>query len=179
MQDPLTQFDWFDEVETVEPTDPRHLAARVLFGLIRVLRECRSQVNHLFAAEEGSRGSLEVVAFLKGLVRTGVLRLGEATTHMVEDAMFFIDNNYDGLVNLRALSRAVAAAQAFSRRRTRQQTGLDCKKSVSASQMYHESLPIESVKVEGSERRLFHFKSAWQKFMQQQHDLLVLHGSER
>merc|ERR1740130_1444718 len=161
--------------------DPsKRLAAEVAFGLEVTLQANLTKLKQLFAAETHGHSShphtavgvLEPDAFLHGMIRVGVLAPGDASHQDIVQAMFHLDSSFDGRVNLGAIGRAVAAAQACRLRRATETRDAEQQYQQKINLRYHDTLPVDIVKVDRNPRSLFDFERSFKKFESQQKELL-------
>jgi len=158
--------------------EPHRLAHFMLLGLDEAMRAQRGKIRHLFAWEDQGPGILEPGAFLAGLLRLGIFDEGEVTEASLTKAMYLVDSAFDGRVNLVSLKRAVSIATALRIQRDKEAQEADQKDQEQKANMYHESLPVENVRVDRHPRSLYNFERSFEKFLRQQRDLLAQHGDK-
>jgi len=171
----LAKFKWLEgDMELLNPSE--QLAHKILFGLARVLRTSHGTLRHTFAPEDrGLPGILEPEAFLRGLVRIGVFSHDEVGPEQIAKVVLLVDSSFDGRVNLWTLGRAVTAAQSLQASRLRASEVAEADYQERLTNTYHDSLPVDAVKVEKNPRSLFNFEHSFDKFRNQQRVLLSLH----
>lgn len=183
-QQPLAaEFNFFTDDDACVDDPSKRLAAEVAFGLEVTLHANLTKLKQLFAAETHGHSShphtavgvLEPHAFLHGLIRVGVLAPGDASEKDIVQAMFHLDSSFDGRVNLAAIGRAVAAAQACRLQRATEARDAEQKYHERINLRYHDTLPVDIVKVDRNPRSLFDFERSFKKFESQQKELLTLH----
>jgi hypothetical protein len=162
--------------EQHEGKAPRN-ASKILFGLERALREGRGNLNNLFrAVNKNTPNVLETDEFLDGLVRLGIVHHGDLSPNDLVEAMLLIDPTFDGRVNFTVLSRALAAAAHRHRQKVRAKEMADRQDQHIEHNTYHASLPVDVVKVDWRSRSLFDFVQDFDKFREQQKELLQQHN---
>jgi hypothetical protein len=96
-------------------TDPPHKlnlirkkAARILFGLDRIITEYRVRVTDLFAGfDQDASGFLEPDEFYRGLIKLKVVAHDEITEGEILQVLKVIDANFDGYVSLPELVKVL------------------------------------------------------------------------
>mmetsp|Transcript_72901 Transcript_72901/g.204757 ORF Transcript_72901/g.204757 Transcript_72901/m.204757 type:complete len:503 (+) Transcript_72901:45-1553(+) len=165
-----------DEVSDDRPR-AKKAASKLLFGVEVALRESRGNLRRLFASvNSGTPGVLEPHEFLRALVKVGVLEEDELTPEGIIEAMAYVDPSFDGRINFTMLEHAVAAARDVHRQRLRDAERQAQHRVHRLTNSYHDSLPVDVVKVERQPKSLFDFERAFERFRKQQRDLLAHHG---
>lgn len=155
----------------------QQVASKILFGIEGALRQNRSTLGSIFrGVNKGTVGVLEPQEFLEGLEKSGAVKKGTLTDADVVAAMATIDPHFDGRVNFTTLERAVASARGVQRQRAQEATRFLEHQHKKVINSYGESLPFDVVKVERQPKSLFNFERAFERFRQQQKELLAHHG---
>lgn len=134
-RDPTLDGPWPDEDEPDALewlTDPPHKlslirrkAARILFGLERLMTSTRNRVTDIFKSfDEDASGFLEPDEFYAGLIKLKVIAHDEMTEGEVLQVLKVIDSNFDGFVAMQELVKVldtvknVKQTEAARKRRT-------------------------------------------------------------
>lgn len=152
-------------------------ASRILFGLEKALRKGRGNLQNLFrAVNKNTPNVLETEEFLAGIIRLGIVKPGELAISDVVETMLVIDPTYDGRVNFPVLSRALAATQSAHKQKVSEKETAEKQDHHLEHHTYHASLPVDVVKVDWRTRSLFDFERDFDRFRQQQQDILQQHN---
>lgn len=138
-------------------------------------------LNDLEQAMTGSRNKLNDEAFLKALAKDRGLRKDSQgrvmhTVASLVEVMHVIDPSFDGRVNLPKVARAIAAARGVQSQRVQQTELAKQQHHEKIMHSYSETLPVEVVKVDRESRSLFNFQRSFDKFREQQMELLKQHN---
>lgn len=138
-------------------------------------------LGDLEQALTGTRSKLNDEAFLKalakdrGLRKDSQCRVIHSVASLVE-VMHVIDPSFDGRVNLPKVARAIAAARGVQNQRAKQTEIAKQQHHEKIMHSYSETLPVEVVKVDRESRSLFNFQRSFNKFREQQMELLKQHN---
>jgi len=181
---PLTHHNWMEQ-ELSDQDESALLASRVISGITRALQERHSTLQRLFwCVNRGCSGVLEIDEFMEGLVKLQVLEYDEVSSlRLLAEAMMLLDPDFDGRVNLPALTRAVTAAQAVQRKplqalqpKVRSQSAGRFRGSTATLASYGAELPVEVVKVDKNSKSVCDFNRSRDMFHKQQAAMLAYHG---
>jgi len=157
--------------------DHQLIAQRILVGLDMVIKQTRSRLTSIFSAEtKGPPLKLELPDFFAGLVRLKILEPDELSLDTLAKAMSTVHPAFDGRVNLPVVGRAIEAARCVQAHRAQSSENQQRQQKIKLSHSYSETLPVEVVKVDRNSRSLVIFEKSFERFRQQQRELLAQHN---
>merc|ERR1712217_121309 len=125
---------------------------------------------------KGGPGVLEPDDFLKGLVRLGVIAVGEFTTDDIVKVISVIDPGADGRMKIPALDRAVSVARGLHKQKQQAWEKSHQDRQVFLNTKYIDSLPVDVIKIDKQPKSIHSFERSMDKFRNQQRELLVHHN---
>eukprot|EP00933_Yihiella_yeosuensis_P082393 TRINITY_DN96255_c0_g1_i1.p1 TRINITY_DN96255_c0_g1~~TRINITY_DN96255_c0_g1_i1.p1 ORF type:complete len:473 (+),score=63.92 TRINITY_DN96255_c0_g1_i1:61-1479(+) len=153
----------------------KDLAIRLFLAIEQVRVEHKSTLAHLFrSVNRGVVGVLEATEFIEGLEKLHIIDQGELSIDDVSKVAALTDPEFDGRINLPALSKSISAAKFWHAQKT-QAYGKNDLTNKKQTFTYGKSLPVEIVKVDRAPRSVCDFQRSFEKFRQQQESLLFLH----
>eukprot|EP00929_Paragymnodinium_shiwhaense_P009076 TRINITY_DN113128_c0_g1_i1.p1 TRINITY_DN113128_c0_g1~~TRINITY_DN113128_c0_g1_i1.p1 ORF type:complete len:482 (+),score=112.67 TRINITY_DN113128_c0_g1_i1:143-1588(+) len=177
-QSPEEEHSWISK-PLLEMNAAQESAANLLFRLERVANQTRGKLAQLFVDQNnGPTGQLEPAEFIRGLEKHAVLYRDEMTPAKLIGIMHTIDKSFDGRVSLPVLTRAIAYARGVRMQKEQAQDNLRRQRQVKLNTSYSESMPIDVIKVDRYESSLLNFNRSFQKFVNQQKQLLEHHNEE-
>lgn len=149
-EDPATDaLEWLnDPPQTLSLI--RKKAARILFGLDRLITENRVRVADLFACfDQDSSGFLEPDEFFRGLLKLNVVAHDEITEGEILQVLKVIDANFDGYVSLPELVKVLDTVKNLKQLEAARKKRMIAKKKMleKEQQPLHEPLQVASLPI--------------------------------
>lgn len=174
-QAPEEEHTWLSK-PLEEMTSAEEVASNLLFRLERAATQTRGRTAQLFVDQNhGPNGQLEPAEFIKGLEKHYILYQNELTPQKLIGIMNTIDKSFDGRVSLPVITRAVNYARTVRMRKDQEKDAIRKQRQVKLKTSYSEAMPIDVIKVDRYESSLLNFNRSFQKFVNQQRQLLDHH----
>jgi len=108
---------WTSKLAEQGEEDDGDLALCIIQGLEATMLDRKGKLSHLFRFENrGVMGTLQPSEFLEGLQRLEILEPGHVGCQDIIDAMRKIDPDFDGRINLPALTNAIVKSKSIRRK---------------------------------------------------------------
>ncbi|CAE7340782.1 unnamed protein product [Symbiodinium necroappetens] len=152
------------------------MATHIFLGLHQAMREHHARLPHLFKpVNRGVPGVLEPAEFLEGLQRLRIVEKGQVSIQQLLEVMYELDPDFDGRIILSHVRKCIAATRALVNASQPGASENDLTNLLPAD-AYCQRVPVQRVVVERQPKSIWDFERSYEKFRNQQHELLIIHN---